>query len=69
MGNMNYKIMVLIRGGNMKFSEIFRYEIANKCLWDKDKYENKYVDIKCDRCNLEEICLQICDELEKQERL
>ncbi|HBF7929074.1 TPA: hypothetical protein ACVT6Z_001508 [Clostridioides difficile] len=53
----------------MKFSEIFRYEIANKCLWDKDKYENKYVDIKCDRCNLEEICLQICDELEKQDKL
>lgn len=66
MGNMNYKIMVLIRGGNMKFSEIFRYEIANKCLWDKDKGEDKYVDIKCDRCNLEEICLQICDELENK---
>lgn len=59
------KIMVLIRGDGMKFNELFRYEIANKCLYDEDKC----VDIKCDRCNLEEICLQICDELEEQDRL
>lgn len=46
----------------MKFSELFRYEIVKKCLYDEDKC----VDIKCDRCNLEEICEQICQELEEK---
>ncbi|EMH2709961.1 hypothetical protein SI855_002709 [Clostridioides difficile] len=53
----------------MKFRELFRYEIANKCLWSKDKYEDKYVDIKCNECSLGEICLKICDELEEQDRV
>ncbi|HBG4630839.1 TPA: hypothetical protein KQE75_004123 [Clostridioides difficile] len=49
----------------MKFRDFFRYEIANKCLYDEDKC----VVIKCNKCSLGEICLQICDELEKQDRL
>ncbi|HBE8980967.1 TPA: hypothetical protein KOR49_002203 [Clostridioides difficile] len=31
--------------------------------------EDKCVVIKCDKCSLGEICLQICDELEEQDRL
>lgn len=41
----------------MKFSEIFRYEIANKCIYDKEKC----VDIKCDECNLKDVCEKICE--------
>lgn len=41
----------------MKFSEIFRYEISNKCIYDEDKF----FDIQCDKCKLKNICEQICD--------
>ena len=41
----------------MKFSELFRYKISSKCIYDEDKN----VDIKRSSCELKGICEKICE--------
>lgn len=47
----------------MKFKELFRHEIANKCIYDEDKS----VRMLCDRCTLNDVCEKICEYAEDRD--